>query len=120
MTEQEPIIKYSSYTDAQKKATTKYRLANKEKVNEKRKQYYQKRKEDPNFLEYKRAKAREYYQTKKIVKPIETEQEPIVEPEIVKEEEKAIIDLIKEVEQIEQAEIKKQKRIRKPKAINII
>lgn len=59
-------IKYSSYTEAQKRATQKYRSNNKDKVNEQRKKYYQQRKEnDPEFLEYKRAKAREYYQRKK-------------------------------------------------------
>ena len=57
------IVKYSSYTEAQKRATQKYRSNNKDKVNEQRKKYYLQRKEsDPNFLEYKRAKAREYYQ----------------------------------------------------------
>lgn len=61
-------VKYSSYTEAQKKATKKYRENNKEKVNEQRKKYYQNRKEkDPHFLEYKRTKAREYYQKKKEV-----------------------------------------------------
>ena len=56
----------SSYSDAQKRATQKYRANNKEKVNEQRKKYYQHRKEtDPSFLEYKRQKAREYYQKKK-------------------------------------------------------
>lgn len=60
------IVKYSSYTEAQKRATQKYRANNKDKVNEQRKKYYQHRKDsDPNFLEYKRAKAREYYQKKK-------------------------------------------------------
>lgn len=61
-----PTIIYSSYTDAQKRATQKYRVANKDKVNERRKLYYQQRKgKDPDFLEYKRNKAREYYQRKK-------------------------------------------------------
>ena len=61
-----PTIIYSSYTDAQKRATQKYRVANKDKVNERRKLYYQQRKgKDPEFLEYKRNKAREYYQRKK-------------------------------------------------------
>lgn len=61
-----PTIIYSSYTDAQKRATQKYRVANKDKVNERRKLYYQQRKaKDPEFLEYKRKKAREYYQRKK-------------------------------------------------------
>jgi hypothetical protein len=60
------IVKYSSYTEAQKRATQKYRANNKDKVNEQRKKYYQYRKDsDPNFLQYKRAKAREYYQKKK-------------------------------------------------------
>lgn len=55
-------IRYSSYTPAQKRATQKYRNDNKDKVNEQRKKYYQTRKEsDPGFLEYKRAKAKEYY-----------------------------------------------------------
>jgi hypothetical protein len=56
----------STYTDAQRRATQKYRTENKEKVNEQRKKYYQARKEsDPNFLEYKKQKAREYYLRKK-------------------------------------------------------
>jgi|LakMenEpi03Aug12_release.lakeMendotaPanAssembly.Ray.scaffolds.fasta_scaffold1568266_1 hypothetical protein len=59
-------IKYSSYTEAQKRATKKYRENNKEKVNEQRKKYYQNRKtKDPNFLLYKRQKAKEYYAKKK-------------------------------------------------------
>ena len=61
-----PTVIYSSYTEAQKRATQKYRVANKEKVNERRKAYYQQRKtSDPEFLQYKRTKAREYYQRKK-------------------------------------------------------
>lgn len=92
------IIKYSSYTEAQKRATKKYRQNNKEKVNEQRKKYYQERKEkDPSFLEYKRTKAKEYYQRKKaenkpeekIIEKVEEhipepEPEPIVEPVKVK------------------------------------
>jgi hypothetical protein len=93
------IIKYSSYTPAQKRATQKYRQNNKEKVNEQRKKYYQLRKEkDPEFLEYKRLKAKEYYQKRKELKvdgleiPVleraDTEpkliEEPIL-PEIVEE-----------------------------------
>jgi len=62
----EQTIKYSSYTEAQKKATNKYRVANKDKINETRKAYYKKRKEnDKEFIEYKRTKAREYYHKKK-------------------------------------------------------
>lgn len=66
------IIKvYTTYTDSQKRATKKYRENNRAKVNEQRKVYYQKRKaSDPTFLEYKRKKAREYYQSKKTKKII--------------------------------------------------
>ena len=68
-TEKEPVKVYSSYTEAQKRATKKYREQNKEKVNAQRKKYYDDRKEkDPNFLEYKRQKAKEYYIKKKGVK----------------------------------------------------
>ena len=64
--EEKVIIKYSSYTEAQKRATQKYRQNNKDKVNEQRKKYYKERKEkDPEFLKYKREKAKEYYQKKK-------------------------------------------------------
>lgn len=89
--EQQTIIKYSSYTPSQKKATQKYRENNKDKVNEQRKKYYQQRKDkDPNFLEYKRLKAKEYYEKKKAKKinrlsPILEEEiipEPILEPVI--------------------------------------
>ena len=67
--EPEIFIKYSSYTPAQKRATQKYRSQNKEKVNEQRKAYYKTRKEtDPNFIIYKREKAKEYYQRKKMQK----------------------------------------------------
>ena len=62
----EADIVASTYTDAQRRATQKYRTENKEKVNEQRKKYYQARKEsDPHFLEYKKQKAREYYLRKK-------------------------------------------------------
>lgn len=65
----EIIVKYSSYTPAQKKATLKYRENNKEKVKLQRKAYYDKRKlNDPLFLESKRLKAIEYYKMKKLNK----------------------------------------------------
>ncbi len=64
--EEQKEVKYSSYTNAQKKATKKYRENNKDKVNEQRKKYYENRKaKDPNFLLYKRQKAKEYYTKKK-------------------------------------------------------
>jgi len=56
---------YSTYTEAQKRATQKYRSNNKEKINIQRKIYYEKRKNsDKNFLLYKRQKAKEYYKKK--------------------------------------------------------
>ena len=71
---EESITKYSSYTPAQKRASQLYRQKNKDKINEQRKKYYLTRKEsDPKFLEYKRLKAKEYYEKKKldkVVKPI--------------------------------------------------
>jgi hypothetical protein len=64
---EEVKIVHSTYTEAQKNATKKYRANNKEKVNEQRKLYYKARKEkDPEFLEYKRQKAKEYYLKKKV------------------------------------------------------
>ena len=61
-----PTTVYSSYTEAQKRATKKYRENNKDKVNLQRKKYYEERKaKDPSFLEQKRNKAKLYYQKKK-------------------------------------------------------
>jgi len=84
--EVKPEIKYSSYTPAQKKASQLYRQNNKEKINAQRKRYYQKRKEnDPSFLEYKRVKAREYYEKKKldkVVKPLDALEETKIEEPI--------------------------------------
>jgi hypothetical protein len=78
-----PEIKYSSYTAAQKKASQLYRQKNKEKINEQRKKYYQTKKaNDPTFLEYKRIKAKEYYEKKKldkVVKPEAISEEPKIE-----------------------------------------
>jgi len=66
---------YSSYTEAQKRATKKYRENNRDKVNLQRKKYYEERKEkDPSFLEKKRQKAKEYYQKKKGKKEIMTDE----------------------------------------------
>ena len=66
-----PTTKYSSYTPAQKRASQLYRQKNKDKINEQRKKYYQTRKaSDPKFLEYKRLKAKEYYEKKKLDKVI--------------------------------------------------
>lgn len=113
---------YSSYTESQKKATLKYREKNRDKVNEQRKIYYKQRKEnDPQFLEYKRTKSREYYQRKKHekenLKEIDT---PIDEPK--EEEEKVEVEveipvIEDDVEKIEHYTpiVEKIKKQRKPK-----
>jgi hypothetical protein len=74
------ITKYSSYTPAQKRASQLYRQKNKDKINEQRKKYYQMRKsKDPQFLEYKRMKAKEYYEKKKLDKVVIPEAKSDVE-----------------------------------------
>jgi len=71
-------VRYSSNTPAQRNANRKYRENNKERVNEQRRIYYQKKKEqDPTFLELKRSKAREYYNKKKLDETTETKVEEI-------------------------------------------
>ena len=95
------VIKYSSYTPAQKRATQKYRQNNKEKVNEQRKKYYKARKEkDPEFLEYKRNKAKEYYQRKKTENEIKND--VVITEEI---EQVQILDNNNVIEEIEQVQI---------------
>jgi hypothetical protein len=90
MENQTPIsgsVRYSSNTPAQRNANKKYRENNKERVNEQRRLYYQKKKEqDPTFLEIKRSKAREYYNKKKQDETAETKAEKI---EDIKEDSKA-------------------------------
>jgi hypothetical protein len=112
-------VKYSSYTPAQKKASQLYRLKNKDKINAQRKKYYQKRKEtDPNFLEYKRTKAKEYYEKKKLDKVVKTEAKPEVKEEVIsKEEEKPQPEIIEAVElaPIPEAEPTKKKKSKKEK-----
>lgn len=81
MDSQTPIsgsVRYSSNTPAQRNANKKYRENNKERVNEQRRVYYQKKKDvDPTFLEIKRSKAREYYNKKKLDETTETKTEEI-------------------------------------------
>jgi hypothetical protein len=78
------VTKYSSYTPAQKRASQLYRQKNKDKINEQRKKYYQMRKaKDPQFLEYKRMKAKEYYEKKKLDKVVIPEAKPDVEMKII-------------------------------------
>jgi hypothetical protein len=113
-----PIIKYSSYTPAQKRATQKYRENNKDKVNEQRKKYYQNRKtRDPDFLEYKRAKAKEYYQLKKQAK---VKPEP-VNPELEQVTDKLIeVGLLDEVKPPVVAEIEMVKQEPTPPPIKYV
>lgn len=91
-------VRYSSYTQAQKRATQKYRESNKEKMNEQRKKYYEVRKEsDPEFLAYKRQKAKEYYQRKKALKELQTgilSIEPDTEPEPEVESEPVAVSIL--------------------------
>jgi hypothetical protein len=85
----------STYTDAQRRATQKYRTENKEKVNEQRKKYYQARKEsDPNFLEYKKQKAREYYLRKKETISLKKADTPEDGSSILVEEPLRVVDVI--------------------------
>ena len=124
------VIKYSSYTPAQKRATQKYRQNNKEKVNEQRKKYYKARKEkDPEFLEYKRNKAKEYYQRKKteneikndVVMTEEIEQLQIDNNNVIEEiEQVQILDnnnVIREIEQDPLIQIAKTKKATKRKKV---
>jgi len=109
-------IIYSSYTESQKKATLKYREKNRDKVNEQRKLYYKQRKEnDPQFLEYKRTKSREYYQRKKSEKDIdvtidEPKEDEVKEEEPIIEEHKEELPVIEEVKE----KPKRQKKVKIP------
>jgi hypothetical protein len=119
MLTENPLVKYSSYTEAQKKATTKYRNANKEKINEMRKAYYLKRKEnDKEFIEYKRKKAREYYHKKKQEK--EHLKQNLKEQE-TKEPKETKLEEIKEIVIVEiPAEELQEKIINEPKIEKVI
>jgi len=122
--EQEPVKVYSSYTEAQKRATKKYRELNKEKVNAQRKKYYDERKaKDPEFLNYKREKAKEYYIKKKSLKS--SNQFDILadhpEEEVKEEEEKPSLVIVTEPEEeeappFEELKLVKPKAPRKPRA----
>jgi len=55
-----------SYTEAQKNAIYKYRLKNKEKINElAKKQYHEKTKINPDSIQKRRAYSKSYYNNKK-------------------------------------------------------
>jgi hypothetical protein len=115
MTEVAPTVMYSSYTPAQKKASQLYRENNKDKINAQRKLYYQARKErDPQFLEYKRIKSKEYYEKKKLSKvPVVVETvapvEPVVPVEpVITTEPDVPIEPIVPVETVEKKKKKKK------------
>ena len=77
-------------SEAQKRASKKYLETNRVKINEQRIRYYNDRKaKDPNFLKYKRDKAKEYY-NKHIKKPKENK-------EIIQEDVKDIVEIIDKV-----------------------
>jgi len=120
--ETETVKVYSSYTEAQKRATKKYRELNKEKVNAQRKKYYDERKaKDPNFLTYKREKAKEYYIKKKGIKSDNQFEVLNEEPEIKEEEVKPELVIITEPEEeeappFEELKLVKPKAPRKPRA----
>lgn len=101
--------KKSTYTEAQKKATKKYRENNKDKVKEQRKTYYQKRKDrDPGFLEYKRLNARKYYLKKKGLKTIPEVKEPESEPESL------VVEEVKEPEKVEEVKFERYNFFEEP------
>ena len=55
---------YTSYTPSQERAIKKYQSLNKEKIALKQKEYYQKKKCDPEFILRCRERNREYYRRK--------------------------------------------------------
>jgi len=126
--ETEPVKVYSSYTEAQKRATKKYREQNKEKVNAQRKKYYDDRKlKDPNFLSYKREKAKEYYIKKKGSKSEdegceevkeETKEEEI-QPVIVEDTttEETITPPVEKVEKVKTPRAPRKPRLKKEEPI---
>jgi putative sterol carrier protein len=59
------IIIYKSYSQAQKKANLKYKANNKEKCNQLAKKYYDKKKDDPEYIQKKRESAKKYYLKRK-------------------------------------------------------
>jgi hypothetical protein len=65
MNEENIIIIYKTYTPAQKKANLKYKSNNLERINSLAKKYYDKNKNDPDYLQRKRESAKRYYLKKK-------------------------------------------------------
>jgi hypothetical protein len=65
MTEEKIIIIYKTYTPAQKKANLKYKSNNLERINTLARKYYEKNKNDPDYIQRKRESAKLYYLKKK-------------------------------------------------------
>ena len=59
------VIIYKSYSQAQKKANLKYKANNKEKCNLLAKKYYDQSKDDPEYKQKKRDAAKRYYNKRK-------------------------------------------------------
>ncbi len=55
------IIKYSSYTEAQKRAIYKYRSKNKVKIAELHLKYFREKIKDPEYMEKQRERSKKYY-----------------------------------------------------------
>jgi putative sterol carrier protein len=62
---QNVVIIYKTYSEAQKNAINRYRLKNKDKCNQLAKKYYDQKKDNPEYLQKKRDSAKRYYQKKK-------------------------------------------------------
>ena len=61
----QPVIIYRTYSEAQKKAVLKWKENNKEKVNALAKKYYDAKKNDPEYLKKKRESTQRHYRKKK-------------------------------------------------------
>ena len=67
-TQSQIIVVYSSYTEAQKRATEKYRKKNLEKFNEHAREYYNKMKNDPVYIEKRKEICRRSYEKRRLAK----------------------------------------------------
>ena len=65
MENQNPIIIYKTYSEAQKRAVLKWRANNKGTVNGLAKKYYDQSKDDPEYKQKKRDAAKRYYNKRK-------------------------------------------------------
>lgn len=55
------IVKYSSYTEAQKRAIYKYRSKNKKKIAQLHLKYFREKNKDPEYMAKQRERSKEYY-----------------------------------------------------------